>query len=295
MCRLLALHCIECRELSNAISLTLDALVEASSFDSRLIAVTAGRRESHGDGWGYALALNRGGAPAVAHDKFILPIFSQFSREVLAQVARFLGVRGEAAAILHARAASPSEPLGSRASHPYEYRIRVGDEEEATLYFAHNGGANKDALRKELKLARHYHTDSYALGLYIARALESSQCLEERCLARAVAEAVGRFCVKDGKPLGGVTAALLVSDKGFALVASSWFDSSDELRAQYYQPYAALIKRGERALAVFASPTVIDRLRELGLAWRAKPIDAGEVIAIDARADSGFRRLARIG
>ena len=272
MCRILALTCSSCRLCTYEIQKVIDAFVKASRLDPRLEYVSDGRRRSHDDGWGVAVAFRKGERVGVLYERMGIPVFSRASRYVLKQLVKYLTAADEAIAVIHSRAASLGEPLGTEAAHPYRYEVEVR-RERVTVFFAHNGAADKDRLCEELALPKHSYTDSYALGLHIARSLERAGILEPREVAKLVLEAVSRYCVKDGKRRGGVTTTLVVRDSTAFAIATSWFDESNPKSVTYYQPYIATYGK----LHFFASPTVIDAL---GGDVGAKALASGRAVLI---------------
>ncbi len=280
MCRILALTCTNCKLCPYEIKDLIKALVRASMRDPRLEFVSDGRRVSHDDGWGVAAAIRRGSGLGVLYERMGIPIFSKASKPLLLQVTKYLSGAEGAIALLHSRAASLGEPLGTEAAHPYSYEVVI-NEKRMTMFFAHNGAADKDRLCKELRIPKHRYSDSYALGLYIAKRLESSESLDPKNVAKLVLESLSTFCVKNGKKRGGVTVTMIVSDDDAFAVATSWFDEGNPKSTTYYQPYVASYGR----IKFFASPTVIDALKRK---VDAKPLESGKAVVI------GFGKLEEV-
>ncbi len=287
MCRVLTIACRECVERRKLVEMFVKALIKASKHDPRLATVSRGARSSHGDGWGYALAMESGSGVVVAYDRFPTAIYSPSSRDVVSNVVSWIARYERCIALMHSRASSRGEPLGTMASHPFMYRVRIGGN-EVTMFFAHNGGSDKSRLMKDLRglglsLSRHIHSDSYMLGLAIAKRLEKLGEMDRDAVLNTIASTVSTYCRTETRVLGGVTSTLIVSDDDAFSVVTSWFS---EERAFYYQPL--IVELG--AFVAIASPTVIDFAnvpRDL-----VKPMPNGSAALIDF---SGLRYMREWG
>jgi len=263
LCRLVALAAREPR-LTEIVSI-VEALIEASRHDPRLERVSGGSRHSHDDGWGLAaLAIVRRGSSkkvGYVYERSSLPIFDPLSIRTLTHLVRRSCRCEELYMVIHSRAASRGEPLGSEAAHPYREVI----DSRGAIWFAHNGSADKDALARELGVSPALHTDSELLAMYIACELRAELSrrgrLDEpsRLLTRIVRSAVERFC-RDR----AVVSALLVYLDGYVGLYATTYVPSDERRLEYYRPYVI----SSSGLSAVVSPTVADALESRGFKAR---------------------------
>lgn len=166
------------------------------------------------------------------------------------------------------------------------YRLRIGNV-NATMFFAHNGGSDKDALLERLRglgidVVKHLQSDSYLLGLALAKELEGLQSADRRIVVEKVSRIVSTYCRRGDRMLGGVTSTLIAMDGEAFAIVTSWF--SDE-KAFYYQPMMLEL----RDLIAIASPTVMDFVavpRNL-----VKPMANRTVALLDFE---GLKRIDRI-
>ncbi|NJF24426.1 class II glutamine amidotransferase [Thermococcus sp. Bubb.Bath] len=139
----------------------IDALVKASENDPYKEA--RGKGKAHRDGWGYALLKK----DSLTHYRSSKPIF-----EDIEGVERLKdSLNGFLAVIAHTRAASQGAKNPFNAQ-PFAFSSRKG----FSFWLYHNGDLNKSEI---IKLAdfeeAHFEkaSDSYAMGAYLCRKLES--------------------------------------------------------------------------------------------------------------------------
>ncbi|MGC8975986.1 MAG: class II glutamine amidotransferase, partial [Thermoprotei archaeon] len=117
MCRIL-IGLVNREFAKTSLSSLIEDFIESSYKDPYLARLTGGRRESHDDGWGIAVAGLKGKSLTIFHEKTALPIFSNTSRELLRVFTSKLSRYDELYLLLHSRATG-TEPLGTSNAHPY--------------------------------------------------------------------------------------------------------------------------------------------------------------------------------
>ncbi|CCC81791.1 class II glutamine amidotransferase [Thermoproteus tenax] len=134
----------------------------------------------HKDGWGYAVYAANG---SVYYYRSPLPIWRDPHAPPIG-----------AAALAHARAASPGEPLGALYAHPFLVHTADG----RALFVAHNGSVNKGVLAKMFGVDPDRYSDSWLLALFLAsrwddplEALKEAEALTRTALNVAVLELPG--------------------------------------------------------------------------------------------------------
>jgi len=152
-----------------SISDVLAAFVESNRFDPYLERVSGGRYYSHDDGWGLA-AVGYGENPSVIYHRMIEPIYYESSLRMLDLIAKRLQRYSEVYLLLHARKSSRNEPYGGEYVHPFMRLLENG-----AIWFAHNGGAMKNELARELGVYPWVRVDSELLGYFIMGAID--ECL----------------------------------------------------------------------------------------------------------------------
>ena len=173
MCRLLMFTGSN-EGLAKLLELT-ELLVEASCNDPFLFEATGGRSSSHGDGWGYALSLKVGGSVRTLYYRTSKRVWLSEEKEKLLGLMEGLKEAERYYGLIHSRKAGRTEPVGDEHNHPYRY---VVDGQE--LFFAHNGGVNKQALAEVLGFEKVSEvTDSFLAGLFIAQRIGKGRRLEE--------------------------------------------------------------------------------------------------------------------
>jgi len=268
LCRLIAVAARE-PPLSD-IETLLNALIEASRHDPRLERVSGGARSSHDDGWGLAavMVVERDGVKKVGYiyERSSLPIFDPLSVKVLKHLVKKACSCTELYIVVHARAASRGEPLGTEAAHPYREDI----DSRGAIWFAHNGSANKDALARELGVSPALHTDSELLAMHIAcelrEELSRRGSLQEftKVLSAILKRAIERFC-----PSRAAVSALLAYLDGCIDLLVTTYAPRESPRLEYYRPYVVSLPR----VKAVVSPTVADVLRDKGVEVREAELD----------------------
>lgn len=141
----------------------LASLVEASRFD--FIADREWGFKSHGDGWGYSVAVFKGRWFSSTY-KTRSPIWYDdmgFLRSLVEGADLVLG-------LVHTRKASSGMPVDTFSAHPYTVQVEDG----SLLHVAQNGGIDRDRaveefLGNEVKFDVSRVTDTFVYALLIAR------------------------------------------------------------------------------------------------------------------------------
>ncbi|ADV65328.1 glutamine amidotransferase-like protein [Desulfurococcus mucosus DSM 2162] len=213
MCRLLAAWLRD--GMIDSLNDVLHAFAESSRFDPYLEKVSSGKSREHDDGWGVA-AVGYGGNPSVVYQRMLEPIYSENSLRILDLVARRLRRYSEVYVLIHARKSSRNEPYGQDYTHPF---MRLMD--NGALWFAHNGGADKEALARVLGVYPWVRVDSELLGYFIMGLID--ECVSgggglDECVGKAYAEGLRFIPGASGYNTGllalvSKTASLYVSHK----------------------------------------------------------------------------------
>ncbi len=137
----------------------IKALARSARMDPYLKALGV-EPPTHGDGWGFAVAVLKDGAVRAHHMRYGLPIY--VDREGVAGLLKIISSPGVewVVGVAHARRASKGEPVTWVDAHPFHALMRDGTE----VYVAHNGRVDKKALQGPPR-----RTDTLALTLYLAR------------------------------------------------------------------------------------------------------------------------------
>ena len=240
----------------------LAALVKAlarSAARDPLLEALGVRQPSHGDGWGFAVAVLKGGAWRFHFMKFGNPIFRD--SEGLRGLMRILSdSEGEVfLGVIHARRASKGEAVTWVDAHPHHAIVRDGTE----IYVAHNGRVNKEGLGGPLR-----RSDTVSLALYLAR---------NPPLTEGLRKVVGSGYVESALSLGILIAGL----GGAVRVASLNYVSPkvrDEARRKYYAMH--LLEGGKYFVATASSTTASFFEESAGI--KARELSNGELVFMEA-------------
>ena len=246
MCRFIAFAGLA--PLVDSLLPCIDSFVSSAERDPLLKAISRRGAESHGDGWGYAVAgRGVGGSLSTGFYRSSAPVYRdpkgvESLKTVVLGLDTYTGVA-------HARLASRSEPLGVENAHPF----MVEDPGRGfTLWLAHNGSVHKELLAQELGLGdlAGRRTDSFFLARYLARELGS---VNPAGVTKAIEAVVEKGFVKTALNLG----ILVVGNPGVFLVVTSLYPANDPGRARYYRVYMA----GDERLFVAGSSTMFEVYR----------------------------------
>ncbi len=275
---------------------------DASIDDPKLAAISS--RRSHLDGWGYAIASRRKGALSISFSKYGWGIDTECSSRVLEILVERLSKVDEVVGVLHSRAASPGQPLGDVAAHPYHVTVVIGGEqrrvledawsswlglkhlEEAMvlltriesyirgeaqvvhLFVAHNGSVDREALAKALRIKSvAMYTDSHLLALYLAKKLEEENRFDAKLLASILGEVFDSY-TPSGTALNVAMLAYRPPSDVELLLCTRLKNVSDAKR-EYYRMVVARLGEG----IVVASSTVGDLLEKKGV--RVEDLEEG--------------------
>ncbi|AFL67014.1 class II glutamine amidotransferase [Desulfurococcus amylolyticus] len=139
----------------------LNAFIESSKRDPYLERVSGNRYSAHDDGWGIAV-VGYGDNPSIIYHRMIEPIYFENSLRVLDLINKRIQRYKEVYLLIHSRKSSRNEPYGLEYTHPFMRLMENG-----ALWFAHNGGAKKEELARELGVYPWIRVDSELLGYYI--------------------------------------------------------------------------------------------------------------------------------
>lgn len=243
MCRFIAFAGLA--PLVDSLLPCIDSFVRSAERDPLLRAISRRGAESHGDGWGYAVAgRGVGGSLSTGFYRSSAPVYRdpkgvESLKSMVLGLDTYMGVA-------HARLASRNEPLGVENAHPF----MIEDPGRGfTLWLAHNGSVRKEELARELGLGDlvSRRTDSFFLAHYIARELSSA---DPAGIVRAIEAVVEKGFVKTALNLG----ILIAGDPGVFLVVTSLYPVGDPGRERYYKVYMVC---GER-LFVAGSSTIFE-------------------------------------
>ncbi len=234
------------------------ALVRSAAHDPLLEALGV-KHPSHGDGWGLAIAVLKGGAWRFHYMKFRNPIFRD-SEGVRGLLRILSDSEGEVfMGVIHARKASKGEAVTWVDAHPHHAIVRDGTE----IYVAHNGRVNKEALGGPLR-----RSDTVSLALYLARNPPVSEGL--------------RKVIKSGYVESALSLGILIAGLGGAVrVASLNYVSpkvSSEARREYYA--VKLLSGGRYFVATASSTTASVFEEQVGI--KARELRNGELVFMEA-------------
>lgn len=226
MCRLVALAMRN--PVKELVSSVIEAFVKSSQYDPYLERASKGKYSQHIDGWGLAYIGSIDNTYVIGYHKQLDPVFSEQSRRILDYFINKLVGLDAVHAIIHARKASITEPIGLEYAHPYMYRLGKN-----IIWFAHNGGARKTELAAILNENPILRTDSDMLGLYIA--LRLSKCVEtsrdiDMCLIESYLGAKEYISTNNAMN----TALMLATSVDIGLYLSHWINSSQPELREYY-------------------------------------------------------------
>ena len=121
MCRLLSFTASP--EGLEALQALAELFIEASRSDPFLREVTGGAEESHGDGWGFAVASSKG----IATYKTARQVWLSNEVERLKEALRGVEGANRLYGLVHSCKAGRTEPIGAQHSHPYGYGVKGGE------------------------------------------------------------------------------------------------------------------------------------------------------------------------
>lgn len=232
MCRMISFAAT--REGISNVTMLVEGLVESSREDPYSKPLT--KDTSHGDGWGYAIAYERGGYLYLEHYKTLNPIF-----EDVHGVGKLLGTlnRSEKVwGVAHSRKASRNEPKSIIDTHPFHGVTIDGVE----FYLAHNGTIKKDRMKGYREVME--RCDSLILTLYLSRILLEDFPEEFKKLAC-------REYLKSALNLG----LLILTFKNQPYVQTFTYNIfDDEDRELYYRQYLV----GDGSFYAVTSSTITD-------------------------------------
>jgi len=213
----------------------VEGFIESSRRDPYLAEVTGGRRNSHDDGWGLAVAGFKNEILTIFHEKMAHPIFSDVSRELLRVFSSKLSRYEELYLLLHSRATG-TEPLGTSNAHPYEVDYKLGK-----VWFIHNGSIDKLRASREAGIDPHLHVDSRVVAELIAKYLSAcvTTCEDlDECVSAAY-EKLYREYTREGEALiTGLLSYCGGSDvRLYATSLVRGYENLDNARKAYYAVY----------------------------------------------------------
>lgn len=221
----------------------IKSLARSAAHDPLLEALGV-KNPVHGDGWGFAIAVLKGGAWRVHHMRFGRPIYED-SEGIRGLLKMLSGSEGEVfVGVVHARRASKGEAITWVDAHPHHAIVRDGTE----IYVAHNGRVSKSAL-----LGPPRRSDTVALTLFLADNPPLETGLRRVIRAEAVETALTLAILSAG--VGGSIKALAlnyVSD-----------NVAGEVRREYYRAY--VVRAGTYFAAVASSSTAAELKSMTGL------------------------------
>ncbi len=217
------------------LSSLVESFIESSRKDPYLAEITRGRRESHDDGWGLAVAGFKGGVLTVFHEKTASPIFGGVSRELLRVFTGKLGRYEELYLLIHSRA-TVTEPLGTSNAHPYEVEFRLG-----RAWFVHNGSIDKLRASREVGMDPHLHVDSHVAAALIARYLSGcvTACEDlDQCVSTAYERLYNEYAREGDALITGLLTYCGGSDvRLYATSLVKGFEGLDSAGRNYYSVY----------------------------------------------------------
>jgi len=269
MCRILFLA-IEMNDKSKSIlDILINSFIRASEYDYYFEQYTKGARIRHDDGWGIAVGAIYRDYLALFHEKSALPVFHDVSKTILYTMINKVKDFEKAYVILHSRAASRTEPLGSENAHPFREDYSLG-----ILWLVHNGGINKKKIAKDIGIYPWIYIDSAVLTKYIAKKIDScvKNCSDiPNCVSEIYREVYDKYL---DRCLALVTGLLISCRDSVELYASTPLKDShtcSELKRKYYQVYML----EQDSISAMMSSTIRDFLIskvDIGV------VDAGSVL-----------------
>lgn len=213
----------------------VEGFAESSRKDPHLARVTEGRRESHDDGWGLAIAGFKNGTLTIFHEKTALPIFSEVSRELLRIFTSKLSRYEELYLLLHSRA-TVTEPLGTNNAHPYEVDFKLGK-----MWFVHNGSIDKLRASQDAGMDPHLHVDSRIAAELLAKHLSAcaTTCEDlDQCVATAYEKLYNEYTREGEALITGLLSYCRGDDvRLYATSLVRGYENLDDARRAYYSVY----------------------------------------------------------
>ncbi len=217
------------------LSSLVEGFIGSSRKDPYLAGITGGRRESHDDGWGLAVAGFRNGALTIFQERAALPVFSDVSRELLRVFTGKLGMYEELYLLLHSRA-TVAEPLGTSNAHPYEVDFKLG-----RVWFIHNGSIDKLRASQEAGMDPHLHVDSHVAATLIAKYLSGcvAACEDlDQCVPVAYEKLYNEYAREGDALITGLLTYCGGSDvRLYATSLVRGYEGLDNARKAYYSIY----------------------------------------------------------
>ncbi|MEO3993870.1 MAG: class II glutamine amidotransferase [Desulfurococcaceae archaeon TW002] len=218
-------------ELGNLV----DGFIESSRNDPYLAGITGTHRESHDDGWGLAVAGFRNGVLTIFHEKTVLPIFSDLSRELLRVFTDKLSRYDEFYLLLHSRG-TVAEPLGTSNAHPYVIDFKLG-----RVWFIHNGSIDKLRASREVGMDPHLHVDSHVAAALIIKYLSGcvATCEDlDQCVPTAYEKLYNEYARKGNALITGLLTYCGGSDvRLYTTSLVKGYEELDDARKAYYSVY----------------------------------------------------------
>ncbi len=241
----------------------IKSLARSAARDPLLKALGV-RNPVHGDGWGFAVAVLKGGTWRVHHMRFGRPIYED-SEGMRGLLRMFSGSEGEAfVGVIHARRASRGEAVTWVDAHPHHVIVRDGTE----IYVAHNGRVSKSAL-----LGPPRRSDTVALTLFLADNPPIETGLRRVIRAEAVETALALSILSAGA--GGSIRALALNYVSDKVVG--------DVRREYYRVY--LVSAGTYFAAVASSSTAAELKSLRGLEPRG--LKNGDLVSMSVTQEGG--------
>lgn len=234
MCRILV-GLINREFAKTSLSSLIEDFIESSYKDPYLAKLTGGRRESHDDGWGIAVAGLRDNSLTVFHEKTALPIFSNTSRELLRVFVSKLSRYDEVYLLLHSRATG-TEPLGTSNAHPYEVDFKLGK-----IWFIHNGSIDKLRASRDAGMDPHLHVDSRIVAELLAKYLNTcvTKCEDlDACVSAAYEELYNKYAREGDALITGLLSYCREDDvRLYATSLVRGYEDLDDAGKAYYTVY----------------------------------------------------------
>jgi predicted glutamine amidotransferase len=268
MCRLLLAAARSTKRAQKLILELLKAFLESTKYDPYLETLTDGASSCHCDGYGYVLALKKGGSWRIIYERFDaypsrdasdanLKEFSQAVRSVesILKTTTWSSV----VLLLHSRKASRGEPRGTIMAHPYYGETITRPSGLVGLYLAHNGSVYKDRIAPIAGVTPDSCTDSCVLHRALLRRLAEGETVRN-----SIDEFVSH--IKSALNLGIILHRSEGRPTLSAIAAIAWsrriFEEKD--RRRYYRFY---ILQDKSVQAVFSSTLTLylDNLHSVGL------------------------------